>query len=183
LSISFLYLNLFNELNLKLNKMTAFEFQSQVLSLGDFINHFAKKYTRDDDDAKDLAQETMMKALMNYDKFRTNTNLKGWLRIIMRNIFINGYRRKAQRLIKYDSDSFVVMQGEMDLYGPDSQMNKQLIDKAIDALADDFRVPFIKHVEGFKYQEIADEMNLPIGTVKSRIFQARKILSQQLQHA
>lgn len=83
--------------------MTAFEFQSQVISLSDFVNHFAKKYARDEDDAKDLAQETMLKALMNYDKFRTNTNLKGWLRIIMRNVFINGYRRKAAPVVKYDS--------------------------------------------------------------------------------
>jgi RNA polymerase sigma-70 factor (ECF subfamily) len=163
--------------------MTAFEFQSQVINLSDFVNHFAKKYARNEDDAKDLAQETMLKALMNYDKFRTNTNLKGWLRIIMRNVFINGYRRKATRVVKYDSDSFIVQQGEADLYGPDSMINKQIIDKAINDLADDFRLPFQKHCQGFKYSEIAEEMMLPIGTIKSRIFQARKILSEQIENA
>jgi RNA polymerase sigma-70 factor (ECF subfamily) len=163
--------------------MTAFEFQSQVINLSDFVSHFAKKYARDEDDAKDLAQETMLKALMNYDKFRTNTNLKGWLRIIMRNVFINGYRRKASRIVKYDSDSFIVQQGEADLYGPDAMMNKQIVEKAIENLADNFRIPFDKHCQGFKYHEIAEEMSLPIGTVKSRIFQARKILSEQLTHA
>jgi|SRR5687767_7455521 RNA polymerase sigma-70 factor (ECF subfamily) len=163
--------------------MTAFEFQTQIVNLTDFVNQFARKYVRDEDSAKDLAQETLLKAFMNYDKFRTNTNLKGWLRVIMRNIFINSYRRRATSVVRYDSDSFLVTQGETDHYGPDAILNKQLIEMAVENLSDDFKMPFKKHCSGFKYQEIADEMNLPIGTVKSRIFQARKILSEQISHA
>lgn len=163
--------------------MTAFEFRTQILNLSDFIHHFAKKYAQDEDTAKDLAQETILKAFTNYDKFRINTNLKGWLRVIMRNIFINGYRRRSSRLVKYDSDSFTVMQGETDYYGPDAIFHKEQIEKAVAGLSDDFKIPFERHCSGFKYQEIADEMGLPIGTVKSRIFQARKILSEQISHA
>jgi len=163
--------------------MTAFEFQNQLVKLTDFINHFAKKYTRDEESAKDLAQDTLLKAFMNYDKFRTNTNLKGWLRIIMRNTFINGYRRRASRIVSYDSDALIVQQGQADLYTPEAVFHKEQIEKAILALSDDFKIPFERHCSGFKYQEIAVEMNLPIGTVKSRIFQARKILSHQILNA
>lgn len=162
--------------------MTAFEFRTQIIHHTDFIESFAKKYTKSDEDAKDLAQETTLRALMNYTKFKTNTNLKGWLRVIMRNLFINGYRRKSGRVVTYNTDSYLVQQGETDLYAPDSIINKELIEKLIASLPSDLRVPFVKHFEGFKYHEIASEMNLPIGTIKSRIFQARKALSAQINY-
>lgn len=163
--------------------MTAFEFQNQLLSLDGFINRFALKFTGNKEDAKDLAQETLLKAISNYDKFRTNTNLKGWVRVIMRNIFINAYRRNSTYLVKYDSESYIVQQGETDYYSPECIINKQLLDKAVSELQDEFRIPFEMHVSGFKYHEIAEQMNLPIGTVKSRIFQARKNLSEKLGNA
>lgn len=163
--------------------MTAFEFQNQILNLQDFIQHFALKFTRDSDKAKDLAQETILRAFSNYDKFRTNTNLKGWLRVIMRNVFINGYRKKINTVIKYNSDSIYVQQGEMDHYSPDHKMMKDEIDAAIKSLSDEFRIPFEMHCAGFKYEEIMESMNLPIGTVKSRIFQARKSLAKKVNYA
>jgi len=163
--------------------MTTFEFQNQIVNLNDFIQHFAMKFTRDSDKAKDLAQETMLKAFSNYDKFRTNTNLKGWLRVIMRNIFINGYRKKINTVIKYNSDDFNVQQGQADNYSPDHKMMKDEIQGFINSLNDEVRIPFEMHCAGFKYQEIMDSMNLPIGTIKSRIFQARKLLAQKINHA
>ena len=162
--------------------MTAFEFQTQIIHHSDFIESFARKYAKSDEDAKDLAQETTLRALMNYTKFKTNTNLKGWLRIIMRNQFINGYRRKASKVVTYDSDSYLVKQGETDFYSPDSIINTALMNRLIDKLPTDLRLPFVKHFEGFKYHEIAEEMDIPIGTIKSRIFQARKALSAQINY-
>ncbi|MBK9191916.1 MAG: RNA polymerase sigma factor [Crocinitomicaceae bacterium] len=162
--------------------MTAFEFQNQVVNLEGFIHQFALKYARNEEDAKDLAQDTMLKACMHYDKFRTNTNLKGWLRVIMRNIFINSYRRSSRRIVKFDSDSFTVQQGETDFYSPENICNKDFLDKQISMLADEVREPFVYHMTGFKYEEISEKMNIPIGTVKSRIFQARKTLSGNIEN-
>lgn len=161
--------------------MTTFEFQTQILQLQDFINGFALKYTKNSENAKDLAQETIYRAFKNKDKFRTNTNLKGWLMVMMRNIFINGVRKKSNQMISYNSEDYKVMVGEIDEYLPHNVINTNDIFKAIENLPDDLKLPFMRHFEGFRYQEIADEMNIPLGTVKSRIFQARKILSTKIE--
>mgnify|MGYP002621083256 CR=1 FL=1 len=160
--------------------MTAFEFNTRVISLSDYINRFALQYTRDEDQAKDLAQETILKALKNREKFRTNTNLKGWLKVILKNTFINSYRKKTNQIISYNSDDYKVSVGTPDTYTPDDILQTAHIKKLINQISDDFRVPFMMHVEGFKYHEIAEELDLRIGTVKSRIHQCRKILTQQL---
>ena len=162
--------------------MTAFEFNSRVISLNDYISRFALQYTRDEDLAKDLAQETILKALNNREKFRTNTNLKGWLKVILKNTFINTYRKKTNQIITYNSDDYKVLTGNTDEYKPDDMLQTSHIQKLIDAIHEDFRLPFVMHVEGYKYQEISDELGLNIGTVKSRIHQCRKILTQQLKN-
>lgn len=160
--------------------MTAFEFNARVIDLNDFIKGFALKYTRNEDLAQDLAQETILKALSNREKFRTNTNLKGWLKVILKNTFINSYRKKSNQMITYDSDDFKVMNGKTDNYTPDNMMMTDHIWGLIEDLDNDLSQPFTMHMEGFKYHEIAEDMNLPLGTVKSRIHQTRKILSSQL---
>jgi RNA polymerase sigma-70 factor (ECF subfamily) len=162
--------------------MTAFEFNTRLIDLNDFIRNFAMKYTRDATLAEDLAQETMLKALANRDKFRTNTNLKGWLKVILKNTFINAYRKKSNRMITYNSEDYQVMTGEADNYAPDNIMMAKYVNKMIEDLSPDLSTPFKLHYEGFKYQEIADKMELPIGTVKSRIHQARKVLSLALKN-
>ena len=160
--------------------MTAFEFNTRVISLNDYISRFALQYTRDEELAKDLAQETILKALKNREKFRTNTNLKGWLKVILKNTFINAYRKKSNQIITYNSDDYKVAVGSPDEYTPDDMLQTAHIQKLISEVNKDFRIPFLMHVEGYKYQEIADELNLRIGTVKSRIHQCRKILTEQL---
>jgi len=160
--------------------MTAFEFNARVIDLNDFIKGFALKYTRNEDLAQDLAQETILKALSNREKFRTNTNLKGWLKVILKNTFINSYRKKSNQMITYDSEDFKVMNGKTDYYTPDNMMMTDHIWELIDDLDNDLSQPFTMHMEGYKYHEIAEEMDLPLGTVKSRIHQTRKILSSQL---
>jgi RNA polymerase sigma factor (sigma-70 family) len=163
--------------------MTAFEFNTRVIDLNEFIKGFALKYTRNEDLAKDLAQETILKALANREKFRTNTNLKGWLKVILKNTFINAYRKKSNQMISYNSEDYKVMTGEADEYTPDNILMTKYIEKLIAKLDDDLSVPFMMHVDGFKYHEIAEELNLPLGTVKSRIHQTRKILSGQLENS
>ncbi|WP_070138308.1 RNA polymerase sigma factor [Crocinitomix algicola] len=158
--------------------MTRTDYQTQILDLSDFINGFALKYTRNTELAKDLAQDTILKAITNYDKFRTNTNLKGWLKVIMRNIFINNIRKMSNKMIHCDSDSFIVNQGETDRITPIDRMMELQIKAEIEDLNLDLKVPFKMHMEGFKYKEIADKLSIPMGTVKSRVFQARKKLSE-----
>lgn len=163
--------------------MTAFEFNSRVIALNDFITGFALKYTRDEDLAKDLAQETILKALTNRDKFRSNTNLKGWLKVILKNTFINSYRKKSNQMITYNSEDFKVMSGSPDDYKPDDMLMTDHIQSLIDGLPEYLSEPFMMHVNGFKYHEIAEQLDLPLGTVKSRIHQSRKVLSKQIDHA
>lgn len=160
--------------------MTAFEYKSQVVNHFDYIRQFAFRYTRDPEKANDLAQETMYKALANYDKFRTNTNLKGWMKVIMKNTFINEYRKMGNYMISYNSDNYYTTVGRPDTYLPDNIMMSGQIEGLIDKLDDSVRIPFMMHFEGYKYHEIAEKMDIKMGTVKSRIHQARKILSLQL---
>ncbi len=160
--------------------MTAADFQTQIVNHSDYINGFAMKYTRNRENAMDLAQETILRAFLNHEKFRTNTNLKGWLKIMMRNIFINGVRKKSNQMIHCDSDSYRMMVGESYEFTPIDQMMEGQIISEIQALNNDLRKPFELHLEGFKYKEIAEKLEIPIGTVKSRVFQARKKLAVQL---
>lgn len=160
--------------------MTTSDFQAQVISLSDYIDGFALKYTRNQENARDLAQETILRAFLNKEKFRTNTNLKGWLTVMMRNIFINSVRKKSYQMIHCDSDSYKVINGEtLDFTPLDQMMEGQIIEEIV-ALNDDLRRPFELHLEGYKYKEIAEVLEIPIGTVKSRVFQARKRLSNEL---
>ena len=162
--------------------MTAFEFNTRVIDLSEFIKGFALMYTRDKELAEDLAQDTILKALSNREKFRTNTNLKGWLKVILKNTFINTYRKKASYMITYNSEDYKVMNGEFDLYKPDNILMTEHIQNLIDNLNPDLREPFVMHYEGYKYNEIAEQMNIPLGTIKSRIHQARKVLSNIIQN-
>lgn len=161
--------------------MTQTDYQSQILAQRDFIQNFALRITRNPESAKDLAQDTILRAFLNYEKFRTNTNLKGWLSVIMRNIFINNVRKKSNQLIHSDSDNFRVRQGEADRFTPINQFMEGQILSEIGKLNPELKRPFEMHVEGFKYKEIADELAIPIGTVKSRVFQARKKLSTSIE--
>ena len=148
------------------------------------LSFFALQLTANNDDAEDLLQETMVKAITYKDKFREKTNLKAWLYTIMKNTFINNYRRsvKANTIIDKTEDLYYLNKSsENDGASPDTRYNHKQIQKVVNALEDDYRVPFMMHFKGFKYKEIADQLNLPIGTVKSRIFLARKKLMGQLE--
>jgi len=128
-----------------------------------------------------LYQETAYRAINNKDKFRAGTNFKAWLFTIMKNIFINNYRKKSKSKTIIDStDNLYYINSGSSIVGNKANSNIMMkeLTKIIDSLDDGIRIPFIMHYHGYKYQEIADHLDLPIGTVKSRIFFARKDLKQ-----
>ena len=163
--------------------MTAIEFNHQLISLEDKLGRFALSLTSNRDDAKDLLQETMLKAITYRDQFVQYTNLKAWAYTIMKNTFINNYRRNVRQNTAFDNtkDLFFLNQNKDTInVEPDSAYSAQEISKIIDSLEDEFKIPFKMHTEGFKYKEIALKLDLKIGTVKSRIFFTRKKLMDAL---
>jgi RNA polymerase sigma factor (sigma-70 family) len=164
--------------------MTAIEFNHQLINLEDKLSRFAISLTSNRDDAKDLLQDTMLKAITYRTQYADYTNLKAWTYTIMKNTFINNYRKNVRQNTVLDStrDLFLLSQNR-DTFNvaPDSAYTEKEINKAIEKLPDDFKVPFKMHIAGYKYKEIADDLNLKIGTVKSRIFFTRKKLMNQLQ--
>jgi RNA polymerase sigma-70 factor (ECF subfamily) len=163
--------------------MTTYEFDSLVLSSSDFLHPYAISLTNNGEDAKDLYQETMLRALSNRDKYTWGTNLKGWLCIIMRNIFINQYRRN-KRFTKVSSEAptevFQFDMGEIARNDGYSNIRMGEVRAAVDELPPVFRLCFEMHHAGYKYSEIADFLNEPLGTIKSRIHFARKALMKKL---
>lgn len=133
--------------------------------------------TKNEDDAPDLTQSVFLKALCNFEKFTDSTNLGGWLYTIMRNLFINQCRSADQVRISRSDKEYETAPNDL-MYGTsesaDSRCTMQDIEHAIDILNKEYSIPFRMYVSGYKYQEIADKMNIPLGTVKSRIFIARK---------
>ncbi|MBA3971931.1 MAG: RNA polymerase sigma factor [Bacteroidetes bacterium] len=163
--------------------MTAIEFNQQLVNQRTPLKNFAYSLTLNSEEAQDLVQETFLKALKYRDKFVDATNLKAWLYTIMKNTFINTYRRsvKTRQIITQTDDISNVKQlSGSNSPDAESQINVKNIHKAINALDDEYKVPFTRYFDGFKYKEIADELDLPIGTVKSRIFLARKRLMADL---
>jgi RNA polymerase sigma-70 factor (ECF subfamily) len=163
--------------------MTAIEFNYQLTNLSDNLQRFAMSLTSNHEDAKDLLQETFAKAITYRDKFEDNTNLKAWTFTIMKNTFINNYRRAVKGNITFDATKdlyYLNLNKQATNYTPESEFSVKEIQKSIDELDDDFKRPFLMHTQGYKYKEIADELNLKIGTVKSRIFFTRKKLMEKL---
>lgn len=163
--------------------MTAIEFNQQLINQRAPLNSFAYSLTLNREDAKDLLQDTYLKAISYRDKFVDATNLKAWLYTIMKNTFINNYRRnnKKKQILAEATDANMLKQTfSVSHTNAESDINLKQIKAAVNALDDDYKIPFQRYFDGFKYKEIADEMNLPIGTVKSRIFLARKQLMQTL---
>ena len=165
--------------------MTSLGFTSQVQKISLTLRPAAMNLTRDADDAKDLVQETLLKALLNKDKFKAGTNLKAWLYTIMRNTFINNYNKITKRSSNIDSTEyfqyFNTNQNYITHNGATSDFVVRDINEAIAGLGTDYRTPFMMYYIGYKYMEIAEKLQIPIGTVKNRIHIARKDLKAALQ--
>lgn len=161
------------------------EFTSSVLGHAPTLKNYALHFTRNEHDADDLVQDTLLKAITYYEKFKPGTNLNGWLYTIMKNTFTNKYHRtkKNNKIVSKSEEiqsvnlvySATKNKGESNFVMADIQ-------NAIDKLSERYYNPFIMYFEGYKYLEIADHMKIPIGTVKTRIHIARKLLKRSLEN-
>ena len=161
--------------------MNALQFQKKLLSMQENMMNFALMLTANRDDAQDLMQDTTLKVLDNQEKFVDNINFKGWVLTVMRNIFINNYHKivRTQTVVDQGVDLYnldVVNDSGFD--SPDGAYQIQEITKAINGLNNELKVPFSMFLSGYKYNEIADKLDVPLGTVKSRIFFARQELQK-----
>jgi len=163
--------------------MSVVEFEELLVDNSDFLKPFAINLTRDNEAAKDLYQETLYKALANQEKYNAGTNIKAWLFTIMRNIFINNYRRSAKQKTVFDNsgNDFLLNNNQVTVANvAESNIEMKEIKKAIYNLPEIFKTPFSLYFDGYKYHEIAEALHEPLGTIKSRIHFARKLLKEQI---
>lgn len=146
------------------------------------LQSFALNFTRNNEDAKDLTQETMLKAITYRNYYTPQTNFRAWVFTIMRNIFINQYRRKVKSgtIFDHSKDLYLLNNSHDSENSTLGSITEKEVNKHINALEYEYKEPFEMHFQGFKYKEIADQLGIPIGTVKSRIFIARKKLMDLL---
>lgn len=162
--------------------MSTLEFNDTLTGLQGYMHSFAMTFTKDRDSAYDLTQETMLKAITYKDYYTPNTNFKAWVFTIMRNIFINQYRRKVKSGTIFDNSKelYLLNNNSESRNSPDNHMTSIEIYNQLNKLSAEYKEPFELHYLGFKYKEIAEKLDIPIGTVKSRIFIARKKLMDLL---
>lgn len=163
--------------------MSTLDFYTNFAKVTKVLQAFAYNLTQNMEDARDLYQETAYRAIKNREKFHPGTNFKAWLMTIMKNIFINDYRKKVKQnvmLDKTDNNYFINSNNNAVSNNAESDMMTEELTEMVDSLEDGLKIPFVMHFQGFKYQEIADYMDLPLGTVKSRIYFARKELKAQI---
>lgn len=158
-------------------------FKNRVVGLQGNLLSFAYQLTSNREEAEDLLQDTTLKALDNEDKYVENVNFKGWIFTIMRNIFINNYRKTVRQATVVDKTEDLYhlnISQDSGIDTPEGSYAVKEITKTLSEFSDEYRVPFNMYVSGYKYHEIADKLGLPLGTVKSRIFFARKRLRMEL---
>jgi len=160
--------------------MSTLEFNEALIGMENNLHSFAMSFTRNNEDARDLTQETMLKAITYRSYYAPQTNFKAWVFTIMRNIFINQYRRKVKSgtIFDHSQDLYLLNQPGDSLNSPVQEIAVKEINGHINGLEEEYKLPFKMHFKGFKYKEISDKLGIPIGTVKSRIFIARKKLME-----
>ncbi len=159
-------------------------FESLVQNEMQSMKSLAMQLTRNLEDANDLVQETVLKALRYKEKYTEGTNLRGWVLTILKNTFINNYRRMVKRKTFIDSTDntyFLDLPSHRTENQAETKFIRKDLESAISILQPELKVTFMLNIEGFKYHEIAEELNIPIGTVKTRIFVAKRILRKKLQ--
>jgi RNA polymerase sigma factor (sigma-70 family) len=166
--------------------MSTVEFSKNLNQFQAFLYNFALRLTRNEEKAKDLVQDTSLRAFRYRDKFRPGTNFKGWIATVMRNIFINQFQKeKRKRHVNEPIESFTYAlegkvitpnQGEMEL-------RLQELNRMFDRIGDLYSTPFLLYHQGYEYKEIAERLDAPIGTVKSRIFTARRKMRSLIEAA
>jgi RNA polymerase sigma-70 factor (ECF subfamily) len=164
--------------------MSELEFNLKFAGFTSSLHSFAMNLTKDKEEALDLFQDTAYKAIVNKEKFRVGTNFKAWLFTIMKNTFINNYRKKARKNTLIDSTENLYFINSSDTIvknNADSDILLEELNELIDSLDLNLKHTFRLHFNGFKYHEIADMEKIPLGTVKSRIFLARKEIKRKLE--
>nr|WP_199156779.1 RNA polymerase sigma factor [Pedobacter sp. ASV2] len=163
--------------------MTKLEFNTVIKDHTDALRTHALRFSCNEDDAADLVQETMVKAIRFCESFQDGTNLRGWLFTILKNTFLNTCVRNKKK------KNFVVQDEEISseqlCYSATSNFAEgnfvmKDIQKALSKVPEVYRIPFIRYFEGYKYQEIADYTGIPLGTIKTRIHFAREMLKKFL---
>ncbi len=160
------------------------DFNQTLANNTEFLKPFAFTLTRDNEAAKDLYQETLFRALANKDKYNVGTNIKAWLYTIMRNIFINNYRKKSKQNTVFDNspNEFLLDLNQTSVANEAiAGINLKEVKQAINNLPAIFKTPFLLYFDGYRYHEIAEMLEEPLGTIKSRIHFARKLLKTHVQ--
>ncbi len=160
--------------------MTAIEFTHQIISYQNRLQRFAYSLVSDRDEALDLVQETYLKAISYREKLSDYSNLRVWVMTIMKNIFINNYRRKNKARDIINEKMAIAKHLDSGFESTESYYTQNEINKSVESLNEELKKPFVMYVDGFKYREIANELNINIGTVKSRIHTARQRLMENL---
>ena len=165
--------------------MPTIEFDWILIKNADYLKPFAITLTKDAETARGLLQETMCRALANKEKYNADTNIKAWLYTIMRNIFINDFRRGTRQNTIFDPTPNDLLlnykQGAVKNAAGSNLAMKDIL-AAVYQLPEIFRNPFMLYFEGYKYHEISTILTEPLGTIKSRIHFARKLLKEELSH-
>ena len=158
------------------------EFNQLLISNIEYLRPYAVVFTQDKETAKDLLQETLCRALANQEQYTAETNIKGWLFTIMRNTFINHYRRRSRtkKIFKFYFREFPANKEAATGNPAEGSLEIKELLAVIHTLPDNLRIPFYLHFEGYKYQEIADLIDITLGTIKSRIHLARKLLREEI---
>jgi RNA polymerase sigma-70 factor (ECF subfamily) len=163
-------------------KTDSIDLESELGKLKNSLLFFALSFTKNKEDADDLVQDTFLKAVRYADRFEVGTNLKGWLYMILRNTFINDYRKRIRQKSFIEESTALIADYQVNSsrnLGVNKCVNED-IHKALKMLPYEYSYPFIRYFEGYKYHEIARELNIPIGTVKTRIHGARMVLKKNL---
>jgi RNA polymerase sigma-70 factor (ECF subfamily) len=162
------------------------QIQEQLDEISNSLRAFSMKLTGNYDDAEDLYQDTALRIMTNADKYNPGTNFKAWAVTIMRNIFINNYRKKVRRnlIIDQTPNNYYINSGSETVRNDgETAVTFNELQELVDRLPDDFRIPFLMAYQGYKYDEIAEQLGSPLGTIKSRIFFARKKLQKMYEEA
>lgn len=163
--------------------MTSYQFNLLIDEHTPALKNSALKFTNDAEDAQDLLQDTILKAMSFYEKFEEGSNIRGWLFVIMKHTFINGYRKTLKFRAMVTKEE-AALQSNLLSHSTKNTAESSFamadITGALAGLPKILSVPFIKFTEGYKYEEIAKEMGIPMGTVKTRIHHARELLKAKL---
>jgi RNA polymerase sigma-70 factor (ECF subfamily) len=174
------------ELKVKHNKllgMSNSDFNAMITNHQDFLHQLAMKLTKSHEDSNDLMQETLFKAIKNKDKFQEGTNIKGWLYTIMKNTFINAYRKKKNQNTFVDETEnkyFLNIRESEKSVNTDSIVDHKYMMEQINSIDKTYLETFMMYYNGYKYEEISEILGIPLGTVKSRIFLARRKMMDKL---